>query len=730
MNSHQPFVAAGTPETQDAQVVTKDRATSGPGEAANDKMVRSRLGVISSLFLALKAKHPPTAAHCFRVAIGLSKWAAWRRMEPYRQDILEVAGLLHDLGKIGVPDELLQKPNTLNTKERTLMEAQRKLADELLSSSGANESLIHTIQSARYSFVEAQEKGIVDELSCMLSIVDAYDSMTTKQVFRRALTREQALEELLSNSGVQFQGDLVEDFAILVSQPRQELELQLAQRWLNDLAGELPPGFSAESAATQPAAPTAAPEAGYQTVFHYRLLDFVHDAIVYLDPNGQIINWNRGAEVLAGRMGSTVNHHRWSTKLMGLVNIDRSEIGEDDCPLRKLYETNTTVKEQFLLISETGREHVVDLQAIPVFGPEKEHCGSILHFKDASETVNLEKKVQNLHEIATIDPLTKVSNRAELNRHLPLFVEKQIEEGTAGSCIICDIDFFKKINDTYGHQAGDDALVTFAGLLKETAREYDVVARYGGEEFVILCPGCDGDIAEARAEDMRRLVQSTPVPALDGRNMTSSFGVTEIQGGDTGETLLARADRALLTAKENGRNRVIRLGAGGTPVADSGTQNLITAGPQKSSWMSWFGGTDEKSVIACKQYIASVPKELAIQRLEGFIADHRADVQKCNQGHIVLKIDPNPSSLRKGERPTAMVLDITCTQVNYRIGKVGQTNYQNRTMFTVKVTPHRARDRRLESLEGQAAQVLSSFASYIVAQEIDDDMRKNIIEPR
>src|SRR5690606_18211365 len=129
----------------------------------------------------------------------------------------------------------------------------------------------------------------------------------------------------------------------------------------------------------------------------------------------------------------------------------------------------------------------------------------------------------------------------------------------------CDIDHFKRINDTYGHQAGDEALVTFASVLRECSREGDLVARYGGEEFVLLCAACDNPCATARAEEIRRIIERTPVPSLGGNTMTASFGVTEHQAGDSAATIIARADRALLTAKNTGRNRVVQLGAGQAP---------------------------------------------------------------------------------------------------------------------------------------------------------------------
>ena len=118
------------------------------------------------------------------------------------------------------------------------------------------------------------------------------------------------------------------------------------------------------------------------------------------------------------------------------------------------------------------------------------------------------------------------------------------------------------MNDLHGHPAGDEALIGFAGILSAHSRDEDVVARYGGEEFLLVAPNCDNATAARRAEAIRVALEHTSLPSLGGESVTASFGVTEFQAGDTAETVLSRADRALLKAKDNGRNRVIQLGSG------------------------------------------------------------------------------------------------------------------------------------------------------------------------
>ena len=377
-----------------------------------------------------------------------------------------------------------------------------------------------------------------------------------------------------------------------------------------------------------------------------------------------------------------------------------------------------------------GQEIVVNFTALPVFSAKQHVQGAIVVVRDATNEADLEQRVKSLHQMASQDRLTKVANRVELDSRLPTFIQEHLGEGRRGSLIICDIDYFKRINDTHGHQAGDDALVTFAALLKENSREGDLVARFGGEEFVILCEDCDNPAASARAEKFRRAVEGTPVPALKGKSMTASFGVTELQPGDSVETLVARADRALLMAKSNGRNQVVQLGAGQTDEQVKLKPSPANKPAEKLSWMNWFRGAGEQLVKA--QYLASVPKEIAVTKLTGFINDHQAELVSIQDTRVAIRIDgqKNEAIRRTGERAAVMLMDVAIEKVDFRMNGRNQHSYQSRTRFTVSIRAVRARDRRSSVLQGQASQLLQSFQAYMVAQEIDDELSQLIIEPR
>lgn len=171
----------------------------------------------------------------------------------------------------------------------------------------------------------------------------------------------------------------------------------------------------------------------------------------------------------------------------------------------------------------------------------------------------------DLLEVENItDPLTKVYNRRYLDRRLDEEVARSKRYSLELSVFMLDIDHFKRVNDTYGHQAGDVTLSTLGSLIKADLRDMDVVYRYGGEEFLIICTNTPIKGATLVAERIRHLIESHPIEISDsaGRNqmiqVTASIGVASLSYGiDNKEKLVQAADQSLYRAKQDGRNRVV-----------------------------------------------------------------------------------------------------------------------------------------------------------------------------
>jgi diguanylate cyclase (GGDEF)-like protein len=168
----------------------------------------------------------------------------------------------------------------------------------------------------------------------------------------------------------------------------------------------------------------------------------------------------------------------------------------------------------------------------------------------------LEKAHLQIITLVNTDSLTHLANR----RFFIDFLEKAMSfakrHKQALSVIMADLDHFKSINDTYGHQAGDQVLAAFGQVMQTSIRQEDVAARFGGEEFIIMLPGTTSQDATILADRLRKSLENLAFPPLKLR-VTASFGIAQYRSDDTFESLVKRADEALYAAKADGRNRVM-----------------------------------------------------------------------------------------------------------------------------------------------------------------------------
>jgi two-component system cell cycle response regulator len=173
----------------------------------------------------------------------------------------------------------------------------------------------------------------------------------------------------------------------------------------------------------------------------------------------------------------------------------------------------------------------------------------------------LRDNVQSSIEMAITDALTGLFNRRYMESHLAGLLEHATARGKPLAVLVIDIDYFKSINDSHGHDAGDDVLREFALRIKRSIRGIDLACRYGGEEFVVVMPETDTAVAAMVAERLRRRIAAEPFAIQEGSNsipVTISIGLAALRGADdSAAALLKRADQALYRAKRDGRNRVV-----------------------------------------------------------------------------------------------------------------------------------------------------------------------------
>jgi diguanylate cyclase (GGDEF)-like protein/PAS domain S-box-containing protein len=684
-----------------------------PADEVDNQLVQVRLGIASSLFTMLQLKHPATARHSLRVALTTSAWAARMGLSPLDRDHIELAALLHDVGMIGVPDRILAKPTKLDANERLLVLGARRMSQQVLRHSCAAAEILQIVEHVADWYngkgrPESPGAGKIPLGSRMIAIAEAFDAMISDQVYRRARPLEAAIAELFECAGSQFDPALVRQFAEYHLQDQSSLHEEVAGRWLRSLDPALVNSYWRLNGVASPGECCGEPGGvrSLDSLFRAKLLDNMYDAAIFVDAAQQVIAWNHGAERLTGVSAHGIRQHSWRPELLAMRDEKGRAVKGADCPIHAALHSGVQSLRRLTISGRSGREIAVDTHTIPVVGEQGIVQGAILVMHDASSETSLEQRCQNLHEKATKDGLTQVANRAEFDRVHKMFIDAHLQQKAPCSIIICDIDHFKQVNDTFGHQAGDEAIKGLAALLKNACHAGDLVARYGGEEFVMLCADCDNATAARRAEQVRKAISELSHPRLDGHAITVSFGVTEVQPGDTAETMLRRADRGLLMAKSRGRNQVVQLGSGAVAPVEA----------VKTSF--WSRKPAVPLLLREQDLLTAVPLKIAVEKLRGFVADHQAHIVSLEGNQVRLEITDSLEGRQRrwSDRPVTFVLDVRLEEEQHQRG-ADEANKGGilRTRIHVAINPRKNRDRRRADVDNRAKEVLVSLRSYLMA---------------
>jgi len=284
------------------------------------------------------------------------------------------------------------------------------------------------------------------------------------------------------------------------------------------------------------------------------VFDQITDGICLFDINRHILFWNKAAELITGYTAAEMVGKYCPD--CGLDDIDDTgaKLCDTLCPLLEVTKTGQEIESKVWTKKKDGQRLHIILRAVPFRDMDGKSIGVAVVFTDLTTADKLDATLYSISEMTIRDMVTNLYNRRFLSemlvKQLALKKRGQISFGL----ILADIDHFKQINETYGHQVGDEILCQVATILNVSVRLPDLVARWGGEEFLMLVYtesmlGC-----KQLAERLRMLVEQHPF--LADSTVTASFGCTLVKGDDTFEKLVDRTEKALLRAKEIGRNRV------------------------------------------------------------------------------------------------------------------------------------------------------------------------------
>lgn len=299
-----------------------------------------------------------------------------------------------------------------------------------------------------------------------------------------------------------------------------------------------------------------------QKLLTEKLIRYSAVPIFVLDPQHRVTDWNRACEMLTGipaeRMVGTSNHWQafYGEKRPCLADLvidsaDRHNLDALYASAKKSELLEEGIQAEEWLDAVGGERRYLSCDAVPIYNHNKELVAVIETLHDLTERKKMEEALTRL---ATTDTLTGICNRGKIEESLRQEMARSARYGSPLTILLFDLDFFKKVNDTFGHSIGDQVLKEVAATVGKQIRETDTLGRWGGEEFMVLCPGIVAQDAVAIAEKLRQRVEELPI------GVTISCGIAGCLPGESMDGLINRADKALYAAKHSGRN-LVRLAA-------------------------------------------------------------------------------------------------------------------------------------------------------------------------
>ncbi|MFP6765216.1 MAG: diguanylate cyclase, partial [Planctomycetaceae bacterium] len=504
--------------------------------------------VMKQLMLALQYRDPTLVRHSRQVAslaVGVAEQLGW---EGRQLQILEAACLLHDVGKIGIPDIVLYKPGPLAPEEAELMTLLYRITGDVLQACRADQQVVDIITQSQYHFNGATSDfevigAEIHQGARILAVADAYESLVNHQAFREAYPHTQAIDILSRGGGSRFDGNVI---SALI-------------RWF-----EFNPGTASQQTEAQQyklSTDEMVQSGTLSHVFSYLyLLESLYHGFHIVDHNLKPLVWNAGCERLTGISWQRAREYPRMTDIIRYRNRYGEPLSPTEFPILIASDTGKALTTELQLRVTNDSWLPVEVQTIPIPDANGEFCGFAEIYRDLTNESQT-GEYRDLKLMATRDALTHVANRGELHSQLNRYFREFVDSNftTPFSVIFLDVDHFKKTNDTFGHAAGDEVLVSLARLLQQETYSGELIARFGGEEFVVLCPETKLDTAWQKSERLRNAISRARVVNSDEFQITASFGVAEIEPTDTPESVIERADKALYMSKRSGRNRSSRL---------------------------------------------------------------------------------------------------------------------------------------------------------------------------
>ncbi len=296
-----------------------------------------------------------------------------------------------------------------------------------------------------------------------------------------------------------------------------------------------------------------------ETVDFYReILDNLYDGIFFVDTDGNITYWNRGASSLTGYSPADVLGRNYCDIFKPLDKHGNHLCEKAACPIRGVLESSQMNEVEAYICHKEGHLLPISIRIAPVREVERHFVVAVEIHGSNSPRYALRQRLEELQDMAMHDPLTGIANRRFVEISLAARLEELRRYNLSFSVMFIDVDNFKQMNDRYGHAAGDRVLRMISTTLANSLRTFDIIGRWGGEEFVALLVNIQPDDLFKLSDRLRRLVEKSRLTLDEGGKVgvTISIGATVARMLDTTDSLVERADKLMYESKRRGRNLV------------------------------------------------------------------------------------------------------------------------------------------------------------------------------
>jgi diguanylate cyclase (GGDEF)-like protein/putative nucleotidyltransferase with HDIG domain len=560
-----------------------------------EAMSSLHLRTIEALALAIEAKDHTTHDHIQRVQVYAMEMAAELKLSPRDTDALRAAALLHDIGKLAVPEHIISKPGRLTPEEFEKMKIHPVVGAEILERVQFPYPVVPIVRAHHEKWDgTGYPLGLAGEAipmgSRIIAAVDCLDALASDRQYRRALPIEEAMKVVVSESGKGFDPRVVE----VLSHRYKEWERLAQEKSVH--AAKLSTEVKVSNG--------AAPAAGFESSDHAKLekaaapMDFLTSiaaarqevqALFEISQDlGNSLSLDETLSVLAVRLRKIIPHHSLTVWLLrDDVLYPEHVTGEDyrlfaslEIPVghglsgwvahtrKPIVNGNPSVEPSYLNDSKSsilrsavavplegmnGLVGVLSLYHLDRDAFTKDHLRILLAIS-AKIGISIENalRFRQVESSATTDFLTSLPNARSLFLQLDSEISRAKRGNESLGVLVVDLDGFKQINDRFGHLDGNKLLREVASGLKAACREYDSVARMGGDEFVVLLPGVRPVDAEHKSRTFQDIVAKTCYDIFAEKLITASVGVANYPGdGADAEQLLAEADRRMYIQKRD-----------------------------------------------------------------------------------------------------------------------------------------------------------------------------------